>query len=77
MKVHVDLYVNLKKYAPGGNSSFDVQLESGATVKTVLENLKIPADEKAIVLVNGRNADESNPLKEKDTITLYSPISGG
>lgn len=77
MKVHVDLYVNLKKYAPEGNSSFDVQLESGATVKAVLEILKIPADEKAIVLVNGRNANESNLLKERDTVTLYSPISGG
>ena len=77
MKVHVDLYVNLKKYAPEGNSSFDVQLESGATVKTVLEILKIPTEEKAIVLVNGRNAYASKPLKEKDTIILYSPISGG
>ena len=77
MKVHVDLYVNLKKYAPAGDSSFEMQLESGATVKTVLEVLKVPADEKAIVLINGRNADESKPLKEKDTITLYSPISGG
>jgi sulfur carrier protein ThiS len=77
MKVHVDLYVNLKKYAPAGESSFEIQLESGATVKTVLEVLKIPADEKAIVLVNGRNAIESKPLKEKDIITLYSPISGG
>ena len=77
MKVHVNLYVNLKKYAPADNSSFEMLLESGATVKTVLEILKIPTDEKAIVLVNGRNADESNPLKEKDTITLYSPISGG
>ena len=77
MKVHVDLYVNLKKYAPQGKSSFDVQLEPGATVKTVLEILEIPSDEKAIVLVNGRNADESSPLKEKDTVTLYSPISGG
>ena len=77
MKVHVDLYVNLKKYAPEGNSSFDVKLESGATVKAVLKILKIPTDEKAIVLVNGRNADESKPLKDKDTMTLYSPISGG
>lgn len=77
MKVHVDLYVNLKKYAPTGESSFEIELESGATVKAVLEVLKIPAEEKAIVLINGRNADESNPLKEKDTITLYSPISGG
>ena len=77
MKVNVNLYVNLKKYAPEGNSSFDLQLESGATVKTVLEVLKIPRDEKVILLVNGRNAGESSPLKEKDTITLYSPLSGG
>ena len=77
MKVHVDLYVNLKKYAPTGDSSFEIQLESGATVKTVLEILKIPAEEKVVILVNGRNTDESNPLKEKDTITIYSPISGG
>ena len=77
MNLHINLYVNLKKYAPAGDSSFEIELETGATVKTVLEVLKIPTDEKAIVLVNGRNANESNPLKEKDTITLYSPISGG
>jgi len=77
MKVHVDLYVNLKKYAPAGDSSFEIELESGATVKSVLTVLKIPVDEKAILLINGRNADESSPLKEKDSITLYSPISGG
>jgi len=77
MKVQVDLYVNLKKYAPADDSSFEIQLESGATVKTVLEVLKIPAEEKTVVLVNGRNADESDPLREKDIITLYSPISGG
>ena len=77
MKVHVDLYVNLKKYAPADDSSFGIQLEAGATVKTVLDMLKIPAEEKAIVLLNGRNADESSALKEKDTLSLYSPISGG
>ena len=77
MKVHVDLYVNLKKYAPADESSFDLQLGSGATVKSVLDILEIPAEEKAIVLLNGRNADESDALKEKDTLSLYSPISGG
>lgn len=77
MKLRVDLYVNLKKYAPSGDSSFEIQIEPGATIKTVLEVLKIPAEEKVVVLINGRNADESDPLKEKDTITFYSPISGG
>ena len=77
MKVHVDLYVNLKKYAPAGDSSFEIQLDSGATVKTVLDMLEIPAEEKAIVLVNGRNADESNALEENDSLSLFSPLSGG
>lgn len=77
MKVHVDLYVNLKKYAPADDSSFEIQVESGATVKTVLEILKIPDEEKTVILVNGRNAGDSEPLKEQDTVTLYSPISGG
>ena len=77
MKVHVDLYVNLKKYAPADDSSFELQLEPGATVKTVLEVLKIAAEEKTVMLVNGRNANKSDRLKENDTITLYSPISGG
>ena len=77
MKVHVELYVNLKKYAPADDSSFEIQVESGATVKTVLGILKIPDEEKTVILVNGRNACDSEPLKEQDTVTLYSPISGG
>jgi sulfur carrier protein ThiS len=77
MKVQVDLYVNLKKYAPAGDSSFEIPLEAGATVKTVLELLKIPSEEKAVVLINGRNGNNSDRLKENDTLTLYSPISGG
>jgi sulfur carrier protein ThiS len=77
MKVHVDLYVNLKKYAPADDSSFELQLEPGGTVKTILEVLKIPAEEKTVILINGRNANKSDRLKENDTLTLYSPISGG
>jgi sulfur carrier protein ThiS len=77
MKVHVDLYVNLKKYAPADDSSFEMEIEHGAKIKAVLEALKIPAEEKVIILINGRNADESDPLKEEDTLTLFSPLSGG
>jgi molybdopterin converting factor small subunit len=77
MKVHVDLFVNLKKYAPSDDSSFEMEIEHGAKIKAVLEVLKIPVEEKVIILINGRNADESDPLKEEDTITLFSPLSGG
>jgi len=77
MKVHVKLYVNLKKYAPADDSSFEIQLESGARVETLLNILKIPPHEERIVLVNGRHSDDLSPLKEGDTVTLFSPLSGG
>lgn len=77
MKVHVDLYVNLKKYAPANDSSFDIQLEPGARVETLLAVLKIPPHEERIILVNGRHCKDMRPLKEGDTITLFSPLSGG
>ena len=77
MEVNVELYANFKKYSPIGESTFKMQLESDATVKIALEVIKIPSYEKAIVLINGRHADALSPLKEKDTITLFSPMSGG
>jgi molybdopterin converting factor small subunit len=77
MNVHVNLYVNLRKYAPAGDSSFEIQLESGARVETLLAVLKIPSYEERIVLVNGRHADDLSPLKEGDIVTLFSPLSGG
>ena len=77
MKVNVNLYVNLKKYAPSGDSSFEIQLESGARVETLLAVLKMPSDEARIVLVNGRHSDDLSPLEESDTVTLFSPLSGG
>ncbi len=77
MKVQVQLYVNLKKYAPAGDSSFEIQLESGARIKTLLAVLKIPSQEPRIALVNGRHSEDSSPLKDGDTVTLFSPLSGG
>lgn len=77
MKVHVKLYVNLKKYAPVDDSSFEIQLESGACIKKLLDFLKIPLYEKRVVLVNGHHSGDLNPLKEGDTLTLFSPLSGG
>jgi molybdopterin converting factor small subunit len=77
MKVNVNLYVNLKKYAPAGDSSFEIQLESGARIETLLAVLKIPSDEARIVLINGRHCEDPSPLEEGDTVTLFSPLSGG
>ena len=77
MQVHVDTYANLRQYAPAGRGSFDLTLNSGATVSCIIDALDIPCTVKIVILVNGRHAAEDTKLKSADKITLFPPIEGG
>ena len=77
MQVHVDTYANLRQYAPAGRGSFDLTLDSDATVSCIIDALNIPCTVKIVILVNGRRAAEDTRLKAADKITLFPPIEGG
>jgi molybdopterin converting factor small subunit len=77
MQVHVDTYANLRQYAPAGRGSFDLTLDSGATVSSIIDALNIPGAVKIVILVNGRRAAGDTRLKAADKITLFPPIEGG
>jgi molybdopterin converting factor small subunit len=77
MQVHVDTYANLRQYSPAGRGSFDLTLDSGATVSSIIDALNIPGAVKVVILVNGRRAAGNTRLKAADKITLFPPIEGG
>ena len=77
MKVQVALYANLRHFAPGGKGRFDLNLASGATVKTLVDTLKIPAIIKMVILKNGRLADSDTQLSAEDAVTIFPPMEGG
>lgn len=77
MKVQVNLFANLRKYAPGGEDAFDVELDLGATAGQLVETLKIPQSVQLVILINGRQAKRDNALADGDTVTLFPPIAGG
>ena len=77
MQVHVNTYANLRQYAPAGGGSFDLDLASGANVRSIIEALEIPPTVKMVILVNGRRASRDTRLETKDKITLFPPIEGG
>ena len=77
MQVHVDTYANLRQYSPAGRGSFDLTLNSDATVSCIIDALNIPCAVKIVILVNGRHAAEDTRLKAADKITLFPPIEGG
>jgi sulfur carrier protein len=74
MKVEIRLFASLQKYGPAQEK---IDLEEGTTVGDFLESVGIPPSEVAIVLVNGRHAQNEQPLDDGETIAVFPPIAGG
>ncbi len=77
MRIEVELIAFIQKYAPGGKHVFDMDLQSGATVTTVVEKLGIPDTEPRLTLINGSHAQDDTELHEGDTLVLLTPVEGG
>ena len=78
-EVEVRLYASLRKYQanPGSGGVLVIQLDDGAELADLLNELKIPEEEVAIAMVNGRNEKEGYILQDKDRIGLFPPVAGG
>ena len=80
MRVEVRLYATFAKYAPTqrAGDSFDVDLESEASLTSLISNLRIPEKEVHLVIVNGRPVhDRSKQLHANDRVALFPPVGGG
>jgi molybdopterin converting factor subunit 1 len=81
MRCHVLLFANLAEAT--GQTSFELELSDGATVRDALDELaarhEAIADAKAglAVAVNEAYCDVDRALAEGDTIAIIPPVSGG
>lgn len=75
MIVRVDLFADLRNFAE--KSSFEVDLEPGATVRELLLLLRIPEDLPMMVVVNEMMSSLDERLKDGDNVGLFPPMGGG
>jgi sulfur carrier protein ThiS len=78
-EVEVRLYSSLRKYQPnpGGDEALVVRLSDQADLGELLIELKIPKEEVAVAMANGRSEKESYLLQNKDRVGLFPLIGGG
>ena len=79
MKVEVRLFATLRPYLPAAADGDGVSLElpAGATVRDVVESLKIPGELACLTVVNGHDADLEQILAPGDELALFPPLAGG
>lgn len=79
MVVTVHLHTTLQRQTAGGPlRRLDVSLPPGSTLADLLDRMAIPrGDESILLVINGRQADETRRLMDGDEIHLIPALSGG
>jgi thiamine biosynthesis protein ThiS len=72
--VQLTLVGLLKKYGPDQSS---LTVESGRTVREMIEELGVDPDLVAVVMVNGRQKFKSYQLQDGDNVKLVPMVGGG
>jgi molybdopterin synthase sulfur carrier subunit len=49
----------------------------GASIATIVGDLRIPDEEIGVVFVNGRNAEVDRVVSAGDVVSIFPPIGGG
>ncbi|RMF92711.1 MAG: MoaD/ThiS family protein [Candidatus Schekmanbacteria bacterium] len=77
MKIRVELFANLIKYAPEGKKKFTIELNNGSTVGDLFEYLNIPEEERKIVIINGRHSQNDTVIEDGAEVVIMTPVEGG
>lgn len=74
MQVKVKLFATLRE---GREKEQLMSLDDSATPADIFKVLNIPANEVAILFINGQDGEFDQPLKDGDTLSIFPPVGGG
>lgn len=81
VNVQVRLYGALRRYCPATHSAphipFVAALPAGATVDTLIHQLRIPDGLASAAAVNDEAVEAGHPLSDGDRVALFPPSAGG
>ncbi len=77
--VSVHLHTTLQRRTPDGwLRRLDVTVPSGSTLADLLDRLALPRrDDSVLLVINGRQADAAQVLRDADEVHLIPALSGG
>ena len=74
MQIKIRLFATLRE---GRGKELMQEVAAGTTPGHIIEQLKIPQEEVAILFVNGMDAPQDKELKDGDTVSIFPPVGGG
>ena len=77
MKTHIQikLFADLSAYTPPAADNFPI--ESGTTIRWLLEEIQISAEKVRLVFINNIKRDLDATLRGGERVGIFPPIGGG
>ena len=73
--IQIKLYATLKKFEPDSKDLYPV--ESGTTIRQLIQQLGIPIEESKLIFINGIKADLDSELFGGERVGIFPPVGGG
>lgn len=78
IRVRVELFADLRQYAPPGVSGGQqLEVPAGTTMHDLISSYGIPEDYEVTIGRNGEQAQRADLVVDGDEIVLFSPMEGG
>lgn len=74
MNITVKLFATLRE---NREKERVIELKEGTSIQSVIEQMELPVNDIAIMMVNGRGQKQDTVLKDGDVVSLFPPVGGG
>jgi len=73
--IHIKLFATLQRFMP--LSAENYVIDSGTTIRKLLEQLEIPEEKAKLIFINGIKADLTSTLNGGERVGIFPPVGGG
>jgi molybdopterin converting factor small subunit len=79
MVVRVKLFATLRRQYPhlGIGEAMEVELPDGATIRQLIERLRLPADQVKVIFINGIVRERDDTLDDGNEVGIFPSVGGG
>jgi molybdopterin converting factor small subunit len=73
--IQIKLFATLQRFMPASAENYAI--ETGTTIRTLLQQLDIPEDKAKLIFIDGIKADLATVLIGGERIGIFPPVGGG
>ena len=74
-RIRIKLFANLQSFMPASAENYAI--ETGTTIRTLLEQLELPENKAKLIFVDGVKAELTTILQGGERVGIFPPVGGG